>query len=145
MICNEDPEVRANYNADGNFTNYIYCADCSYYNDFDENCIVFVWGEGDITITPALAKGSTSGKTKVTSASVTVPGGSSCYAKVGTSPVAVAVGEEFDNTGWTACTPGTTEFSVTAGQYITLVIYDTTTTIVQDTGYVKVTAGDIGS
>lgn len=145
MICNEDPEVRANYNADGNFTNYIYCADCSYYNDFDENCIVFVWGDGDITITPALTAGSTSGKTKVTSASVEVPGGSSCYAKVASAPVAVSVGEEFDNTGWTSCTPGTTELSVTAGQYVTLVIYDTTTTIVQDTGYVKVTAGDIGS
>lgn len=44
MVCNEDPEVRAQYNADGNFTNYFYNFDCSYYNDFDENALVFVWG-----------------------------------------------------------------------------------------------------
>lgn len=42
--CNEDPEVRSQYNADGNFTNYFYTYDCSYYNDFDENSIVYVWG-----------------------------------------------------------------------------------------------------
>lgn len=48
MICNEEPDVRAQYNADGNFTNYFYCTDCSYYNDFDENCIVFTWGTGNI-------------------------------------------------------------------------------------------------
>lgn len=52
MICNEDPEVRSQYNADGNFTNFFYNYDCSYYNDFDENALVFVWGtttqpEGD--------------------------------------------------------------------------------------------------
>jgi hypothetical protein len=44
MVCNEDPEVRAQYNADGNFTNFFYNFDCSYYNDFDENAFVFVWG-----------------------------------------------------------------------------------------------------
>ena len=44
MICNEDPEVRSQYNADGNFTNFFYNYDCSYYNDFDENALVFVWG-----------------------------------------------------------------------------------------------------
>lgn len=43
MICNEDPEVRSQYNADGNFTNYFYNFDCSYYNDFDENAVIFVW------------------------------------------------------------------------------------------------------
>lgn len=42
--CNEDPEVRSQYNADGNFTNYFYTYDCMYYNDFDENSIVYVWG-----------------------------------------------------------------------------------------------------
>lgn len=47
MICNEDPEVRSQYNADGNFTNFFYNYDCSYYNDFDENAIVFVWGAGE--------------------------------------------------------------------------------------------------
>lgn len=43
--CNEDPEVRSQYNADGNFTNYFYTYDCMYYNDFDENSIVYVWGK----------------------------------------------------------------------------------------------------
>lgn len=51
MICNEDPEVRSQYNADGNFTNFFYNYDCSYYNDFDENAVVFVWedttGDGE--------------------------------------------------------------------------------------------------
>lgn len=44
MICNEEPEVRSQYNADGNFTNFFYNYDCFYYNDFDENAVVFVWG-----------------------------------------------------------------------------------------------------
>lgn len=44
MVCNEDPEVRSQYNADGNFTNFFYTYDCSYFNDFDENAIVYVWG-----------------------------------------------------------------------------------------------------
>lgn len=43
MVCNETPEVRSQYNADGNFTNYFYCYDCSYFNDFDENALVYVW------------------------------------------------------------------------------------------------------
>ena len=47
MICNEDPEVRSQYNADGNFTNFFYNYDCSYYNDFDENAIVFVWDDSE--------------------------------------------------------------------------------------------------
>lgn len=44
MVCNETPEVRSQYNADGNFTNYFYTYDCSFYNDYDENAIVYVWG-----------------------------------------------------------------------------------------------------
>ena len=44
MVCNEDPDVRSQYNADGNFTNYFYTYDCSYFNDFDENAIVYTWG-----------------------------------------------------------------------------------------------------
>lgn len=47
MICNEEPEVRSQYNADGNFTNFFYNYDCSYYNDFDENAIVFVWDDSE--------------------------------------------------------------------------------------------------
>lgn len=45
MVCNETPEVRSQYNADGNFTNYFYTYDCSFYNDYDENAIVYVWGD----------------------------------------------------------------------------------------------------
>ena len=44
MCCNEDPEVRSQYNADGNFTNFFHCYDASFYNDFDENGVVYVWG-----------------------------------------------------------------------------------------------------
>lgn len=44
MVCNETPEVRSQYNADGNFTNFFYCYDCSYFNDFDENAIIYTWG-----------------------------------------------------------------------------------------------------
>lgn len=44
MVCNDNPEVRSQYNMDGNFTNFMYCTDCSYYNDFDENSVVYVWG-----------------------------------------------------------------------------------------------------
>lgn len=44
MVCNEDPDVRSQYNADGNFTNFFYTYDCSYFNDFDENAIVYTWG-----------------------------------------------------------------------------------------------------
>ena len=44
MDCNEDPEVRSQYNADGNFTNFFYCYDASFYNDFDENGIIYTWG-----------------------------------------------------------------------------------------------------
>ena len=44
MACNEDPEVRSQYNADGNFTNFFYCYDASFYNDFDENGIIYTWG-----------------------------------------------------------------------------------------------------
>ena len=44
MVCNEDPDVRSQYNADGNFTNFFYTFDCSYFNDFDENVVVYTWG-----------------------------------------------------------------------------------------------------
>lgn len=44
MACNEDPEVRSQYNADGNFTNFFYCYDASFYNDFDENGVIYTWG-----------------------------------------------------------------------------------------------------
>lgn len=44
MACNETPEVRTQRNEDGNFTNFWYCYDASFYNDLDENGIVYTWG-----------------------------------------------------------------------------------------------------
>lgn len=44
MICNEEPEVIANDTKTGKFINYFYNLDCSFYNDFDENCLVYVYG-----------------------------------------------------------------------------------------------------
>lgn len=143
MIANEEPEVRTQYNPDGNFTNFMYCNDCSYYNDFDENCIVFVWG-GNTNISPALTAGDTAGKTVVTSASVTVPSGSSAYAKAGSDIQPVTIGDTFTTTGWTATTPGTTEIAVTAGQYLTVVIVNASG-VATDVGAVVVTSEDIGS
>lgn len=147
MICNEDPEVRSQYNADGNFTNYLYCADCSYYNDFDENCIVFVWGDGTNpaqieTITPVLAAGA-SGKTKVTTEGITVPTGGKAYGKDAASAATVTLGSTFTTTGYTELTLGTTELSATANHYVTVVVVDEDGKVV-DFGSVKVTADDIG-
>lgn len=143
MIANEDPEVRTNYNADGNFTNFLYCSDCSYYNDFDENAIVFVWG-GNANISPALTAGTTEGTTVVTAASVTVPSGSSAYAKAAADVQSVTIGDTFVSTGWKACTPGTTEIAVTEGQYVTVVIVNSSG-VATDVGAVVVTAADIGT
>ena len=41
MVCNEDPDVRSIYNPEGNFYNYWYSFDASYYNDLAENVVVF--------------------------------------------------------------------------------------------------------
>lgn len=123
MICNEDPEVRSQYNPDGNFTNFFYNYDCSYYNDFDENAVVFVWG-----VTPehtTMVAGSASGKTKV-SATILMPGTSGkIYGKMDTTAQEVTLGTEFTTTGYTEITVGTTEFSsATAGKVITFVAVD---------------------
>lgn len=147
MICNEDPEVRANYNADGNFTNYLYCTDCSYYNDFDENCIVFVWGDGTNpaqieTISPTLAAGA-SGKTVVQATGITVPADGKAYGKDAASAATVTLGTTFTTTGYTELTLGTTELSATANHYVTVVVVDSDGKVV-DFGSVKVTADDIG-
>lgn len=143
MICNEDPEVRSQYNADGNFTNYLYCTDCSYYNDFDENCIVFVWGDGVIeTIDPVLAAGA-SGKTVVQATGITVPTSGKAYGKSDNAPVNVVLGSTFDNTGYTELTLGTTAITTSANKYITVVVVDSDGKVV-DTGTVKVAAGDVG-
>ena len=143
MIANEEPEVRTQYNPDGNFTNFMYCTDCSYYNDFDENAIIFVWG-GNTNIQPALTAGATSGTTIVTAASVTVPAGSTAYSKAGTDIQSVTIGDTFTTTGWTSTTPGTTEISVTEGQYLTVVLVNSSG-VATSVGAVEVKAEDIGS
>lgn len=141
MICNEDPEVRSQYNPDGNFTNFFYNFDCSYYNDFDENVVVFVWGTDSTTST--LAKGA-SGKTKIASTLLTGGKGGKIYAKDASAAASVTLGETFTTTGYTEITVGTTELSATANHYITIVAVDANGIAV---GYdaVKVTSGVIGS
>ena len=145
MICNEEPDVRAQYNADGNFTNYLYCSDCSYYNDFDENFIVFVWG-GDTpveTISPVLAAG-TSGKTVVQTTGITVPTSGTVYAKSDNAAQVVDLGVTFTTTGYTELsTLGTTAISTSAGKVITVVVVDSAGKAV-DVGSVTVTASDVG-
>lgn len=40
-ITNLDRRVTSNYNPKAEFTNYFYKVDCGYFNDLNENCIVF--------------------------------------------------------------------------------------------------------
>ena len=40
-VCNEDRRVTTNYNPKAEFYNNFYKFDCSYFNDLDENFIVF--------------------------------------------------------------------------------------------------------
>lgn len=49
-VCNEDRRVTSNYNAKAEFTNYFNKYDCSYYNDLNENFVVFYIA--DETTTP---------------------------------------------------------------------------------------------
>lgn len=146
MITNEDPDVRAVYNADGNFTNYMYCSDCSYYNDFDENCIVFVWdgNENDeLYFKPTLTAASTAGKTKVNSTGI--PSGTAYY-RVSAKPLATEIGVAVPTTGddaYTSLTAGTTEIAVTKGQYVNVAVVNDG--VVTAVGAVVVTKEDIGS
>ena len=143
MICNEEPDVRTSYNPDGNFTNFFYCADCSYYNDFDENAIVFVWGDSTV-VNPVLAKGST-GKTVVQATGITIPASGSCYGIVGDKPVEIPVGTDMTGllTDWTALTLGTTALSATEGQYVSVIVLDSDDVVV-DFGSRKATSAVIG-
>lgn len=148
MICNEEPEVRSQYNADGNFTNFFYNFDCSYYNDFDENAVVFVWGTGGAvqnnTITPTLTAG-TSGKTIVSATGITVPDSGKVYGKDASSAVTNAyIGSTLTTTGYTELTLGTTELAATANHYMSVVVVDSNGVVV-DFGAVKVKSSDIGS
>lgn len=126
MICNEDPDVRAVYNADGNFTNYLYCADCSYYNDFDENTLVFVWGDGSTPNALTLAKGNASGKT-VVSAIAPVAGSGETFqylvsdaGKLDGATIGAAVPDGYASLTVGAAGTGT-DITATAGQVIEVV------------------------
>lgn len=41
-VCNANPRTTSQYNAKGEYINYFHKWDCSYINDTNENCIVFV-------------------------------------------------------------------------------------------------------
>lgn len=40
-VCNKDDRVPTHYNARGEFTNFFYKSDAEYFNDYDENFVVF--------------------------------------------------------------------------------------------------------
>jgi hypothetical protein len=141
MIANEDPDVRAVYNADGNFTNYMYCSDCSYYNDFDENCIVFVWdgvATDELSFKPTLTAGETKDTTIVNASGL--PSGT-VYAKASDGTSVAEIGAAVP-TGYSSITAGTTEIDVTEGQYVNVAIVNNS--VVTAVGAVKVTKEDIG-
>lgn len=127
MICNAEPEVRSQYNADGNFWNYFYTFDCSYYNDFDENIIVYTWGNITLgTITATLAKGTNDGTTAVTA---TATAGGSLYYTITDEKINVVPGSIFDvtdTTAWTGLTSGVKKDNITAtaGDIITVIEVD---------------------
>ena len=126
MICNDDPDVRTQYNPDGNFTNYFYCADCSFYNDFDENCIVFTWGSGEADMGVSLVKGSDATKTRVGSIAQTLNTGEAMYAKSGDAVQTIKPGDTFSSaTGWTKITATGatgTEVTTAANKVVTVIV-----------------------
>lgn len=127
MICNEDPEVRSQYNADGNFTNFFYNYDCSFYNDFDENVIVFVWGaETAGSFTATLKAGASATATIVDSVNTPVSTGQVIYAKSGDAAESIAAGDSFTSaSGWTKITTlGTTSVTTASGKTVTIIITD---------------------
>ena len=127
MICNEEPDVRTQYNPDGNFTNYFYCSDCSYYNDFDENCIVFTWGDGSGSMGVTLRAGSSSTTTRVDSISgIKQITGEVMYALSDDAAQEIAPGDAFTTAGdWTKVTAtgasGTT-VTTAAGKVVTVIL-----------------------
>lgn len=145
MICNEEPDVRTQYNPDGNFTNFFYCADCSYYNDFDENAIVFTWGDGSVITNGLTAgKGNSSGKTVITAVSPVAGTGETFQYKVADEPVEATIGAAVP-TGFSSLTVGAagtgTDITATEGQYVTVVRVKSS----KVTGYgtVQITKADI--
>lgn len=122
MICNEIPDVRTQYNPDGNFTNFFYCADCSYYNDFDENAIVFVWGDSTSGLENGLtlAKGTDTGDTIVSAVAPVAGSGETFQYLVSTTPKAVSIGEAVPD-GYALLTVNSTQITAGAGKYIEVV------------------------
>lgn len=128
MICNEEPDVRTQYNPDGNFTNFFYCADCSYYNDFDENCIVFTWGSGTVVENGiTVTSGSAANTVVVTAVTPTAGSGETFQYRVKNSGADVAdvvIGNAVP-TGFSSLTPGAvgtgTAVSATKGQILEVV------------------------
>ena len=126
MICNDEPDVRTQYNPDGNFTNYFYCADCSYYNDFDENCIVFVWDSSETAMGVNLVAGSSATTTRVGSIAQTLNTGEVVYAKSGDAVQSIKPGDTFSSaSGWTKITStgasGTT-VTTAANKVVTVIV-----------------------
>lgn len=128
MICNDEPDVRTQYNPDGNFTNFFYCADCSYYNDFDENCIVFTWGTGTVVENGiTVTNGSADNTVVVTAVAPTAGTGETFQYRVknsGEDVADVVIGDAVP-TGFTSLTVGAvgtgTAISATKGQIVEVV------------------------
>lgn len=47
MVCNANPRVTSIYNPKGEYWNYFYKYDASYFNDTMENCIVFIVADNE--------------------------------------------------------------------------------------------------
>ena len=144
MVCNEDPEVRSQYNADGNFTNFFYTYDCSYYNDFDENVLVYTWGDATIAaLTVTKAKGGTSGTAITVTAADAV--NDSLYCKVTDAPVVIAPGAVVDTTGWTSVTSGSKKDNIDAeaDEYMNVIEVVTATGVIVGQSTYKLTSADI--
>lgn len=75
------------------------------------------------TLTVGVIAG-TSGKTKVDTVAPTLTAGNSYKGKIGAS-AEVVVYDSVYTAGWTAVTPGTTEFTATSGQVLTIIEVDT--------------------
>ena len=147
MIANDEPDVRTQYNPDGNFTNYFYCADCSYYNDFDENAIVFVWGDGS-GMEVTLQAGSSATTTRVKSIGQKLNTGEVMYAKSGDTAQDIAPGDTFSSdSGWkkiTATGAEGTTVTTAATKVVTVIVTDGeagATTKVVSVGYATAVVG----
>lgn len=50
MVCNANPRVTSIYNPKGEYWNYFYKYDASYFNDTMENCVVFIVADAAKTV-----------------------------------------------------------------------------------------------